>query len=71
MTVPCRLPGRAAAALALGLFAGCANSSQFTAGRMPYGGGELASASSASRQDPFLAQAEEARREEASPPDRR
>lgn len=73
MTLFRRLPGRRAAAVALGcgLFAGCANQSQFTAGRMPYGGGELASASSASRQDPFLAQAEEARQAEGAPADGR
>lgn len=42
--------------LASGLATGCANSSQFTAGRLPYGGAQTASAG-ASTQDPFLARA--------------
>jgi hypothetical protein len=46
----------AACAFAPALVAGCANSSQFTAGRLPYGGAQTASAE-ASPQDPFLAQA--------------
>jgi len=45
----------AACAFAPGLFAGCANSSQFTAGRLPYGGAQTASAGG-TPQDPFAAQ---------------
>lgn len=50
----------AACTFAPALLAGCASSSQFTAGRLPYGGTQAAS-SEASPQDPFLAQAGGAR----------
>lgn len=52
----CRLA--AACSFAPALLAGCANSSQFTAGRLPYGGERTAS-SEGSPQDPFLAQGRE------------
>jgi hypothetical protein len=57
MTIHRRFRRRLAAACVLtpGLLAGCANSSQFTAGRLPYGGAQTASAEAAP-QDPFAAQ---------------
>ena len=48
----------AACALAPGVFAGCANSSQFTAGRLPYGGegGTQTASAGGTPQDPFAGQ---------------
>lgn len=47
----------AACAIAPGLLAGCANSSQFTAGRLPYGGegGTQTASAAGTPQDPFAA----------------
>ncbi|MBA3315334.1 MAG: hypothetical protein M3552_02225 [Planctomycetota bacterium] len=46
-----RLPRRNLCVLTLVFGAGCANSQQFTAGRLPYGGGDV---TAASPRDPFL-----------------